>query len=91
MSARGPVLPRAERRCTDPIRRSAQARRGAGIEVGVADPVTCRAGPVTEIVEVGVPHGLPRAAEPVEGVEGRVADVGAGAGLGERHAGNEQE
>ena len=47
MGARGAVLPGAELRSTDPVRRSAQARRRLGIEIGVPYAVVGRAAPVT--------------------------------------------
>ena len=84
-------MPGAKRGAVNPIGRSAEARRGARIEVRVADPVAGRARAIIERVKIGIPNGLPRPAEPIKREEGRVADLLAGAGLGQRHTGKEQE
>jgi hypothetical protein len=63
--------------------RSTQARPEAGIEVGVPHAVARRTRPVTDLVKVSLPGGLPRSAEGIEVEEGRVAGPGAGAGLQE--------
>jgi len=58
MSARGTVLPIAGGCSPDPVRRAAQTRSRAGIDVSVPHAVARRARPVPEIVEVGRPDGL---------------------------------
>ena len=80
---RGAVIPVAKRRVTTPIGRSTQARPGVRIEVGVPHAVARRTRPITEIIEVGIPDGLPRPSEGIEAVEGRVAGLGVGSGLHE--------
>ena len=83
MGARGAVIPVAKRPAPTLIGRSTQARPGAGIEVGVPHAVARRTRPITEIIEVGIPDGLPRSPEGIEAVEGRVAGLGVGVGLHE--------
>jgi hypothetical protein len=72
-------------RVTTLIGRSTQAGPGAGIEVGVPHAVARRTRPVTDRIEIKIspPGGLPRSAEGIEVVEGRVAGLGVGAGLQE--------
>jgi hypothetical protein len=70
-------------RVTTLIGRSTQAGPGAGIEVGVPHAVVRRTRPVTDLIEISPPGGLPRSAEGIEVVEGRVAGFGVGAGLQE--------
>jgi hypothetical protein len=70
-------------RVTTLIGRSTQAGPGAGIEVGVPHAIARRTRPVTDLVKVSLPGGLPRSAEGIEVVEGRVAGPVAGAGLQE--------
>ena len=70
-------------RVTTLIGRSTQAGPGAGIEAGVPQAVVRRTRPVTDLIEISPPGGLPRSAEGIEVVEGRVAGLGAGAGLQE--------
>ena len=70
-------------RVTTLIGRSTQAGPEAGIEVGVPHAVARRTRPVTDLIEVSPPGGLPRSAEGIEVVEGRVAGLGVGAGLQE--------
>ena len=82
MGARGAVLPIAKRGSPDPIGRATQARSGARIEIGLPHTVARRARSIVEIIEVCLANGLSRAAELIKIVESRVADVGAGAGLG---------
>ena len=83
MGARGAVFPVAKHGVTTLIGRSTHAGRGAGTEVGVPHAVARRTRPITEIIEVSLPGGLPRSAEGIEVVEDRVAGLGAGAGLHE--------
>ena len=45
--------------------------------------VVRRTRPVTDLIEISPPGGLPRSAEGIEVVEGRVAGFGVGAGLQE--------
>ena len=70
-------------RVTTLIGRSTQAGPEAGIEVGVPHAVARRTRPVTDLIKVSPPGGLPRSAEGTEVVEGRVAGPGVGAGLQE--------
>jgi hypothetical protein len=68
-------------RVTTLIGRSTQAGRGAGIEGGVPHAVARRTRPVTDLIKISPPGGLPRSAEGIEVEEGRVAGPGVGAGL----------
>lgn len=52
------VLPCAERRPANRVRRATQSRRGTGVEVGVPHAVARRAGTITKIVKLGVTDGL---------------------------------
>jgi hypothetical protein len=63
--------------------RSTQAGPEAGIEVGVPRAVARRTRPVTDLIKISPPGGLPRSAEGIEVEEGRVAGLGVGAGLQE--------
>lgn len=88
MPARGAVLPSPKGGVANLIGGATQARRGAGIDVGVPDPVARNAGAIAEGVEIGVANGLSRAAVPIGIEEGRVADVDAGSGLRKRYSRN---
>ena len=61
-----------KRRVTTLISRSTQARSRTGIEVAALDQVAGSIRPITKIVKVGFPNGLPRSAELIEAVEGCV-------------------
>ena len=91
MGARGTVLPGAERRFSNTIGRSAQVRSGTGIEVGASHTVARHARSIAEIIEICLANGLFRSADVIEVVEGGLADVGAGAGLGEGHTGDQKK
>ncbi len=91
MRTRGAVLPGAKGGVPNLIRGATQARRRAGIDIGVSDPAPRGAAAITERVEICVSNGLPRPAPPFGVKEGGVADVGAGTGLGYDDTGNEQE
>lgn len=91
MGARGTILPVAKGRSANGVGRATQARHGAGIEVGVPHAVARRARAVTEVIEVCRTNGLLRSAKAIEVVEGRCADVGAGARLREGHAGDQDK
>lgn len=88
MGARRTVLPIAKRRFPNTIGRSTQFGRGTGIEVGASHTVARCARPVAKIIEVCLANGLSRSAELVEVVEGRITDVGAGAGLCKGYSGD---
>jgi hypothetical protein len=62
---------------------STQAGPGVGIKVGVPHAVARRTRPVTDLIKISPPGGLPRSAEGIEVEEGRVAGLGVGAGLQE--------
>lgn len=91
MCARGAILPGAEGGVANLIRGATQAGFGTGIEIGVTDPVSCGAGAIAEVVEVGIANRLSSPAAPIGIIEGRVPDIGAGAGLGNGNTGNQQE
>ncbi len=85
------ILPGAKRRSTYLIRRSAQARRGSGIEVSGPDLIARRTCPITKVVKIGFPDGLSCPAEPVKVVESGTPYLHAGAGLREPETGEEEK